>query len=100
MTKRVTEIDIFPVPARRDQFTLNFSLYGNELCFNKSEVFRLCFGATLVVQLILTRPGSGLGPTYSLSSSEDDTCPELIEFHKATLVQENRVPLMAIRISK
>ena len=100
VTKMVTEVNIFPAPARRDQFTLNFSLHGNELCFSENEVFGLSFGGTPVVQLILTRPDSELGPIYSLSSSEDDTCPELKDFQKATLVQENRVPLMAIRISK
>ena len=100
VTKMVTEVDIFPAPARRDQFIFNFSLHENKLCFSENETFGLSFGGTPVVQLILTRPDSELGPTYSLSSSEDDTCPELNQFHKATLVQEKRVPLMAIRISK
>ena len=97
VTKMVTEDDISPAPARRDQLTLNFYLHENELCFSDNEVFGLSFGSTPVVQLILTRPESSLGPIYSLSSSEDDTCPELNEFHKATLVE---VPLMALRISK
>ena len=100
VTKMVTEDDISAAPAQRDQLTLNFSLYGNELCFNKSEVFGWSSGSTPAVQLILTRPDSSLGPIHSLSSSEDGTCPELNEFHKATLVQDDRQPLMAIRISK
>ena len=37
VTKMVTEVDVFPAPAQRYQFTLT-SLQGNELCFNKSEV--------------------------------------------------------------
>ena len=104
VTETVTETGIHFNSAGREELTLNFSLpEGNELCFNEGEVFGLSFGSTPALQVILSRPDSSSGSTYSLTPA-DDTCLELNEFRGATLVEdderENRIPFMAIRISK
>jgi hypothetical protein len=66
-------------------------------------VFGLSFGSTPELKVILARPDPSSGSTYSLTP-EDGTCPELNEFRGVTSVEddgrENRIPFMAIRISK
>ena len=98
VTRTVTELDITPENARWDQLTINFSLTdSSDLCFSRNEVFGFSFGDTPALLVILD---DDEGSTYSLSPSIDDTCPELMDYYTATLVQEDRVPLMAIRISE
>ena len=96
VTRTVTELDITPEDALGDQLTINFSLTdSSDLCFSRNEVFGFSFGDTPALLVILD---DDEGSTYSLSLSVDDTCPELMDYYTATLVQEDRVPLMAIRI--
>ena len=104
VTETVNEDNITPEIALREQLAFNFSLpEDNVLCFNENEVFGLSFGSTHELQVILAPSDSSSGSTYSVSP-EDGTCPELNEFRGATLVEdderENRIPFMAIRISK
>ena len=102
VTRTVTELDITPEEPRKDQLAINFSLTdSSELCFSENEVFGFSFEGTPALLVILdTNDDDDDVSTYSLSPSVDDTCPELMDYYTATLVQEDRVPLMAIRISE
>ena len=98
VTRTVTELDITHEDPLKNQLTINFSLTdSSDLCFSRNEVFGFSFGDTPALRVILD---DDEGSTYSLSPSVDDTCPELMDYYTATLVQEDRVPLMAIRISE
>ena len=102
VTRTVTELDITPEDASLDQLTINFSLTdSSELCFSENEVFGFSFEGTPALLVILDTNDDDNVSTYSLSPSIGDTCPELMDYYTANpQVKEDRVPLMAIRISE
>ena len=94
----VTTNNLKPLDIDNMQWTINFSLpVGNQLCFEANEELGLSFtGNTLQVILVNASGQSVLEAVPSLSN----TCSNLNDLYTTTTASSDRVPLMAVRISK
>ena len=85
--------------ADMSQLTLTFTLSETiQLCFEKNETLGFSFEASSNLQVILDSELGG--PVYELSSSIADTCPNLGNLYTSTTASSDRLPLMAVRVSK
>lgn len=85
--------------AAKSQLTLIFTLpEGNQLCFEANERLGFSFEASNNLSVILENEGDD--SVYQLEPSISETCPSLENLYTFSNASSNRIPLMAVRISK
>ena len=94
----VTTNNIKPLAADAMQWTINFSLpVGNQLCFEENEALGLSFTVNALQVILVNASGQ---PVLEAVPSLSNTCSNLNDRYTTTTASSDRVPLMAVRISK